>query len=759
MYGIIQFYSDKFLSLFLNIFARIEKLTSVKYFFWIAFFLFMPVFLMAQKVNNNYNINCNRTLDEIKIDGVLDEETWQKADVAKDFHMMMPMDTSLANAKTEVRLAYDDKNLYMSAICYLKEEGKIVVSSMKRDFSFGTNDNFFAVIDPFNDLTNGFSFGANAAGGEWDGDQSEGGIVNLHWDNKWKSTVKNYDDKWIFEAAIPFKTLRYKKGLKSWGINFSRLDLSYNEKSAWTPVPRQFQSASLAYTGNLIWEEPPPKQGTNISIIPFGTASAMKDVENNKSAEYDYDFGLDAKVSITPALNMDVTVNPDFSQVEVDRQVTNLSRFELFFPERRQFFLENSDLFANFGFHGSHPFFSRRIGLDAPIQFGGRLSGKLDENWRIGVMDIQTGSVGPKYDEEGNIETGGIPTQNFAVAALQRKVFSRSSIQAIFINKESFGLNYNEHDSSVQNYNRDLGLEYNLASKDNIWTGKFLVHKSFSPHLTGDDIFQAANLEYDAKNIAIGLTQQYVGENYNAEVGFVPRTGYHKLTPDFAYRFFPASRKINTHGPRIEAEFLWNKDYQITDIQNTTFYNIQMLNRSSFTTGVGYSYVLLQEPFDPTNSDGEQLPAGSDYSWWDAGIGYSSAPQNRLTYEFTTIYGGYYNGKHLQLEGGIGYRFQPYANINVDFAYNDIQLPDPYKSASYWLVSPRIEVSFTKNIYLTTFLQFNEQAENVNLNARFRWRFLPASDIYLVYTENYWNNDFASKNRALVFKITYWYNI
>jgi hypothetical protein len=713
----------------------------------------------VNKVNSDFDLLCNRTLDEIKVDGILDEQTWQKADVAKDFYMIMPMDTSLANAKTEVRVAFDDKNLYMSAIMYLKENSDIVVSSMKRDFDFGTNDNFFCVIDPFNDLTNGFSFGANAAGGEWDGDQSDGGRVNLNWDNKWKSIVKNYEDKWIFEAAIPFKTLRYKKGLKSWGINFSRLDLSYNEKSAWAPVPRQFQSASLAYTGNLIWVEPPPKQGLNVSLIPFGTVSAVKDVESGDPTEYDYDFGLDAKVSLTPALNLDLTVNPDFSQVEVDRQITNLSRFELFFPERRQFFLENSDLFANFGFRGTRPFFSRRIGLDAPIQFGGRLSGKLDENWRIGVMDIQTGSVGAKYDEEGNIEEGGIPTQNFFVAALQRKVFARSNIQAIFINKESFGLNYNEHDSSVQEYNRNLGLEYNLASKDNIWTGKFLVHKSFSPHLSGDDFFQSANLEYDTRNLGIELIQQYVGENYNAEVGYIPRKAYHRIGPEFRYSFFPNSRKINTHGPQLEADFLWNKDYTLTDIDMVAAYSVQMLNRSSFAAGFGYNYILLQEPFDPTNSGGEELPAGSDYGWWLGGFEFSSAPQKLLTYQIHTTYGGYFNGNLFSVQGGVGYRFQPYANINLDVEYNNIKLPEPYTSTSYLLVSPRVEVSFTKDIYLTTFVQFNEQAKNVNLNARFRWRFVPASDIYLVYTENYWHENFNSKNRALVFKITYWYNI
>jgi hypothetical protein len=209
----------------------------------------------------------------------------------------------------------------------------------------------------------------------------------------------------------------------------------------------------------------------------------------------------------------------------------------------------------------------------------------------------------------------------------------------------------------------------------------------------------------------------------------------------------------------LEADFFWNTDYTLTDIESTFIYDITFLDRSSFGVGTGYSYVLLQEPFDPTNSGGEELPAGSDYAWWDAGFGYTSAPGKLFTFGVHSTYGGYFNGNRFMFEGSAGYRFQPYANINVDIEYNNIRLPEPYTSTSFLLISPRLEVSFTTNIYLTTFVQFNEQAKNVNLNARFRWRFLPASDIYLVYTENYWHTDFNSKNRALVFKFIYWLNI
>ena len=189
----------------------------------------------------------------------MDEAAWQHADVAKDFFMMLPMDTSHARVPTEIRMAYDDNNIYIIAVCELLKKQQYMVESLRRDFNFQKNDNFIFFLDPFNDLTNGFTFGANAAGAQWDGMLYDGGKADLNWDNKWISVVKNYDDKWIFEAAIPFKTMRYKKGSTVWGVNFSRLDITVAEKSAWAPVPRQFPSAALAYTGDLIWDQPPPE--------------------------------------------------------------------------------------------------------------------------------------------------------------------------------------------------------------------------------------------------------------------------------------------------------------------------------------------------------------------------------------------------------------------------------------------------------------------------------------------------------------------
>ncbi len=198
----------------------------------------------AQKKNSAYQLHIHKASSAIHVDGEMDEPAWKDADAADNFFMVLPMDTSHATVKTSVRMTYDAQNIYIIAVCNLKNPGRYMVESLRRDFSFGKNDNFIFFMDPFDDLTNGFTFGANAAGAQWDGSLHSGGSADLSWDNKWVSVVKNYPDKWIFEAAIPFKTIRYKKGITQWGINFSRLDIKEAEKSSWTPVPRQFPTAS-----------------------------------------------------------------------------------------------------------------------------------------------------------------------------------------------------------------------------------------------------------------------------------------------------------------------------------------------------------------------------------------------------------------------------------------------------------------------------------------------------------------------------------
>ena len=627
-----------------------------------------------------------------------------------------------------------------------------MVESLRRDFAFGKNDNFLLFMDPFDDQTNGFTFGANAAGAQWDGIMYEGGKADLSWDNKWVSSVKNYEDMWVFEAAIPFKSIRFKKGITNWGINFSRLDLKTTEKSAWAAVPRQFPTASLAYTGTLVWDQPPPIVGGNVSIIPYGLVRASRNHEKNEPTVYDKDIGADVKIAITSSLNLDLTINPNFSQVEVDRQVTNLDRFELFFPERRQFFLENGDLFANFGYTTIRPFFSRRIGLNAPIQFGARFSGRINKNWRIGAMDMQTAGV----------DSVGLPSQNFSVATIQRRVFARSNIAAIFINKES--LNYIPSADSTKPvysaYNRNIGMEYNLASSNNLWTGKAVMLKSFSPDKKGHDFTHAANLNYFSRKWNLIWQHEYVGKDYTAEAGYVPRTGYIRVFPQATRLFFPTGTKVLSHGPVVTSSYFFNESFNKTDNESIALYKITLRTQAVLAGWVGNSYIKLLRPFDPTNSGMDTLATGSKHRWIAYGADFISKPQSLFTYSISARNGGYYaDGKRFNLTSEFGYRFQPYVSIALSSSYNDIQLPDPWGKTTFWLVGPRLDVTMTNKLFFTAFAQYNEQRKNVNLNTRIQWRYKPASDLFIVYTDNYLPENFGVKNRALVVKLTYWWGL
>ena len=724
----------------------------------------------AQKINESTQYHIKPATGKINIDGNLEDPAWKDTELGGDFWMITPTDTAKAKGKTEFRFTYDENFLYVAAICHESIKNKsYIVESLKRDFSFGNNDNLWLVLEPFNDLTNGFVFGTNAAGAQFDGIISEGTNLNANWDNKWYSSTKYMGDHWVMEAAIPFKTLRYKAGETRWGMNFSRLDLKSNEKSCWARIPKQFFSITLAYTGSLVWDTPPPTPKNNFSIIPYALTGVNKDYAKGTDATIRKDVGVDAKIAVSSALNLDLTVNPDFSQVDVDQQVTNLDRFELFFPERRQFFLENSDLFNNFGFKSIRPFFSRRIGLGSPIQFGARLSGKLNNNLRIGLMNMQT-------DPNSAL---GKPTQNFSTLVLQQKIFSRSNIGLMFLNKEA--LNFDENKNvGYTKYNRNLGFEYNLASASNLWTGKFLVLKSFTPKATsstnttsGDDFVQATSLSHNGTHWVIQWQHEYVGKNYNAEVGYVPRVGYFKIDPALTYLLYPKSptSKVFVHGPTVESVNYWNTSSKLTDYTNIFAYGIQMKNRSALTLWTAKDYVKLQFKFNPLNPyTSEYYVANqSEHSWHSAGFDYVSTSKRLLTYTLSTRVGGYYgDGTRVGITGLVGYRFQPYVSFSVGADYNDIRNVSvansandiiSKQSAKFFLIRSKVDITFTNNLYWTTYFQYNEQQKNVNLNTRIQWRYKPASDIFLVYTDNYVPNSFGIKDRAIVLKMTYWWNV
>ena len=694
---------------------------------------------------DKYRIQIAQTDKAINIDGILDEEPWMTAERTGKFQRVTPTDTGYAIAQTEVMLTYDKSNFYIGIICYDPTPGKRPVESMRRDYNFMRNDNFMLFLDTYNDQTNGFAFGVSAAGAQTEGLQYDGTKVLYSWDIKWRSAVKSYDDRWVTEFSIPFRSVRYFEGDNEWGINFGRLDLKTNEKSAWAPMPRQFPHCSLPYTGTLVWDKPMGKAGLRFSLIPYVTAKATRDNQAGENTKWDGNAGFDAKMILSTSMNLDLTVNPDYSQVEVDRQQTNLDRFELFFPEKRQFYLENSDLFASLGSETVRPFFSRRIGLDNPVRAGARLSGKLGNNWRIGLMDIQTG------------EKEDIRAANYLVAALQRKVFSRSNISAFLVNKQVIDVK-NDTSFTGNRYNRIAGLEYNLASPDNRWTGKAFYHQNFHDGATVDDAAMAANLTFSSQYLTATLNQALVGAGYVVETGFVRRRGYYEINPLIQYKFFPKSSVIVNHGPGLKLDMFFDPSLSLTDRETQLLYSVEWINKSMISLDVKETNIRLQAPFDPTNTGGIQLDINEKFHWNEIGAAFSSDSRKLFNVLLSSRYGGYYNGTRWTINGELNYRVQPYGSLALVTTYNNISLPSPYNSAELLLIGPRLDFTFTDKLFFTSFIQYNNQIDNLNLNLRFQWRFAPVSDLFIVYTENSFPGDYRIKNRGLVVKMSYWFN-
>jgi len=714
-----------------------------------SLFLFIFQVAWGQKFNKDYVLKIGKTSEEIVLDGLLNESVWEIADVADNFSMILPQDDRKATQFSEVRMAYDDRNLYLAVVFYNNTiKGDYVVESYKRDFSFGKNDNFLVAIDPFNNMTTGFAFGLNTYGAQWDGTMYDGRRVDLNWDTKWYSEVAFDEEKWTAEIAIPLKSIRYDEKLTQWGISFSRLDLKASEKSGWTPVPRQFPSITMAYSGVLDWDAPPPSQGSNVSFIPYLLGEI--DSPQKNITDQQLNAGADLKLNLTSSLNLDVTLNPDFSQAEVDQQVTNLDRFELFFPERRQFFLENADLFANFGYDNIRPFFSRRVGLQNPIIGGIRLSGNIDEKWRIGLLDIQT-------QEDKEI---GIPSENFGVFSLQRKVLDRSSIGMIFVNKQSMGEVENFKNKSGE-YNRNFGLEYNYFSADNLWNGKLMYLKSFSPRVSDDDAIFAGNLTYNDNNFLGNFQLEYVGENYNADVGYVPRTHYYKFDTTFKYLFFPRQEsKVLSHGPMVGSIQYFNFDGLGIDRGTELGYEVNFKNRSEMALTFENQFIILQNPFDPIRTGILSLEALTKHRWNSINLEYESKPQSLFTYALKSSYGGYFqDGKRWLFFSEMGYRFQPYVELNTLVSYNHIELEAPWGTNGFWLLGVKSNFTFTRNIFFSNLYQYNEQQKLWNFNSRFQWRYKPASDIFLVFNSSDTQMLTPNRNWNLTLKINYWINL
>ena len=679
-----------------------------------------------------------------EIDGdVLGEAIWDDIVPATGFLQNTPDEGQPASERTEVRIIYTEDTVYFGIVCYVSDPSTIIVSDSRRDSSLNDTDSFQIIIDTYLDKQNGFLFGTNPAGLEYDGQvtnegqgggrfgggvvrrsgsqqqRGSGGGFNVNWDGVWQVDAEISEIGWTAEIAIPFRTLRYPSGgVQTWGLNFQRNIRSRNEQSYWAPLPRQFRLHRLSLAGELQGIEVPPQR--NLKLTPYVLGEALRRTDDTKTTALG-DFGADLKYSVTPSMTLDLTYSTDFAQVEVDDQQVNLDRFNLFFPEKRPFFLENAGLFS-VGQPGQlEVFFSRRVGIgesggQIPIFGGGRLSGKVGSNTNVGFLNIQTQSV----------NATGTPSNNFTVARVRQDFQNRSNIGAMFVNRGATGDLAGERD-----YNRSYAVDGRWGIGQTGTVSGFAAQTD-TPGLKGDThaFNMAANYDSERYQLRGGFTE--VGPNFNPEVGFYARRGYRRSDASVRTTFRPQNPLgILEWYPHASHYTIWNfvtgqQETQYTHLDN----GIEWRNGYQVSTGVNLTKEGVLEPFEIF--PGVTVPVDT-YDHAEAIMRFNTNQGAPISFTFRATVGGFFGGDRVQMGPEVSMRTGQTFNAQLSWSRNDIDLPGGAFVANLGTV--RLNYSFTTRMFLQALVQYNDRADLWSSNIRFAILSDANTGLFIVYND------------------------
>ena len=694
------------------------------------------------------------------VDGSLSDEAWTGLQPLSGFTQRIPRDGEPATLQTEVRIGHDDDALYVGIRAHDDRPDLIVPGDGIRDFDLSQSDALVLILDTYNDGVNGFVFGTNPAGIEYDGqvvDQGggggggsggalsgggfgggrqqggSGGGFNLNWDGSWEVASSRDAGGWSAEFRIPFSTLRYRAGTRQdWGFNVLRRVRRVNEESFWSPIPREFNLYRVSEAGTLVGLEPPVRRWAQVT--PYLLVSSARDYA---VAEPNFDengeLGGDAKIQITQGVTLDLTYNTDFAQVEVDEVQTNLTRFSISFPEKRPFFLENAGMFS-VGGQGSNLFFSRRIGISpngfqVPIQGGGRLSGKL-AGTNLGLLHIRTeGGVGPQ---------GG---QAYTVARVAREFTNRSSVGGIFLQRDGVDL---END-----YNRTYGADAQLGL-GSAWTFNALAARTETPDLDGKDHVVRLAGSYNTRSLRFSGGFREVGDDFNPEVGFNPRAGIR----DYRITWRSFVRPESFLGIR---EWRPHARYNTIRDLGSGFEETSMLHLDNhfewdaghfFSPAINWNREGLEEPFEI--SEGVVVSPGT-YDGWELAWHAYTNPAAPVAFETTLDWGDFLSGSRRSHQAFISFRHGSAFSSALRLEYHDINLAQGdfiTRLAGLWM-----GYFFTPQVYLQSLVQYNDQADNWSANVRFAWLGTAGTGLFVVYNQADGVNALSGPiNRSLILK-------
>ncbi|MBI2820304.1 MAG: carbohydrate binding family 9 domain-containing protein, partial [Acidobacteria bacterium] len=690
----------------------------------------------SQQEGSNHRITTAVYTDtKLTIDGNLDEPAWQTAQVISDFTQREPDEGAALTERTEVRVLYNNEFLYIGAYCHDRMPNRVIINDIRRDFNFQDQDYFGIMLDTFNDDRNGYFFGTTVAGNQHDVQFSNGGRTqNLNWDGVWYSEGRRVEDGYLLEVAIPFSSLRFSKNKQQiWGFQLIRRIRRRDEVGFWAPLARNYNGINgVAFAGELRGIEN-VEPGRNLQVKPYALAgvqhlaSRKKDVEAVGLALLPADAGkwagdgagFDVKYGVTTGLTLDLTLNTDFSQVEADAQQVNLTRFPLFFAEKREFFLENSGIFQFGSLRNDEAllFHSRTIGLadgqPIPILGGARVTGRAGPYY-LGVLNMQTRS------ENDN------PATNFTVTRLRRNILGNSDLGVMFLNRRS---------SLPDDQNRAYGADGNFLFFRNKLRISGGLARTDSPTRSGDDRLGKFEGEFQTQLVRVESSYVDIGKNFSPKMGFVRRPGRRILRNVFELRPHLSS---SSHLGRYVRNFNWftesRHDLLSTGRTETKYMlnrlRVEFQNSSVLAAQYATNFERLLDSFEV--SEGVKLRAG-DYSFNESKVWYTTDRSKFISGDLEWLWADFYSGKRTELTLDLKVRPNYRFSTSVNYERNDIDLSEGAFTTD--LVGVRVDYSFNPKMFLNAFIQYNSEADQILSNIRFRLIHRPLSDIYLVYND------------------------
>jgi hypothetical protein len=689
--------------------------------------------LTLQSPDGRRVVTAAETRAPITLDGALDEEVWRAGEPAAEFVQAEPHEGEPATEATEVHVAFDDDALYIGVVCHDSDASGLIVNDIRKDFTAGEQDSFEVILDTFADRRNGFYFATNPRGAKSDAQiANEGRDVNTSWDGVWTVATRVGADGWSAELRIPFKALRFERGDgRIWGVNFSRRIRRKNELDYWSAVPRVYNLYRVSLAGTLAGL-PDASQGLNLRVKPWIAANTTRGVGSPEFDDGEH-LGLDVKYGVTPSLTLDVTVKPDFAQAEADEQQVNLTQFSLYFPEKREFFLENSGMFyfgdipreSRLGSQRFAPpeeemllFFSRRIGLtevgdEIPIQAGGRLTGRVGR-FGVGAMTIQTGSLDAR---EGD---------NYTVLRGRRDILKNSDIGAIFLSRQSTGLSSDR--------NSVIGVDANFRFIRALSINTFFT-KSATPGVEDGELAGKGSVTWNDNHVHTQYSLLSVGDHFRDDIGFIKRTGVRKHFVDFGIRHRPEMfRKIGIRElhPHTRYNIYTDQSNQLISYTNHVAY-------AWFFESGGYLELQWNPRFErivtPFKIRPDQKFAEGSYGWNEYAIELETDHSKQVSLSGLITLGGFWTGSQKSTKLGVVFRPTYHLTFDTALQRNDITLPFPMHDFVTNLVTSRVGYAFNTRTFLDTLLQYNTDLKQFSANVRFDLIHRPLSDLFVVYNE------------------------